>query len=91
MLARNTSLWIDNVWVIDSTAVECARSRDAARRSEWAEYGYCASHSRYFWGLRLHMLATLHGLPIGLRADQRQGRRRRRLAGHPAHRPDPEC
>lgn len=55
-------------WLIDSTPVECARSREAVRRSElvgWAEYGYCASHSRYFWGLRLHMLATPHGLPVG--------------------------
>jgi len=79
MLARDTSLWTDDVWVIDSTPVECARSRDAVRRSElagWAEYGYCASHSRYFWGLRLHLLATLHGLPIGFaltgaKADER--------------------
>ena len=42
----------------------------------WAEYGYCASHSRYFWGLCLHLLATLHGLPIGFaltgaKADER--------------------
>jgi hypothetical protein len=80
LLARDTSLWTDDVWVIDSTPVECARSRDAVRRSElagWAEYGYCASHSRYFWGLRLHMLATLHGLPVGFaltgaKADERQ-------------------
>lgn len=79
MLARDTSLWSDDVWVVDSTPVECARSRDAVRRSElagWAEYGYCASHSRYFWGLRLHMLATLHGLPVGFaltgaKADER--------------------
>ncbi|MCA1822191.1 MAG: IS982 family transposase [Pseudonocardia sp.] len=79
MLARDTSLWTDDVWVIDSTPVECARSRDAVRRSElagWAEYGYCASHSRYFWGLRLHLLATLHGLPVGFaltgaKADER--------------------
>ena len=79
MLARDTTLWTDDVWVIDSTPVECARSREAARRSElagWAEYGYCASHSRYFWGLRLHMLATLHGLPTGFaltgaKADER--------------------
>jgi hypothetical protein len=63
--------------VIDSTPVECARSREAARRSElagWAEYGYCASHSRYFWGLRLHMLATLHAPAHGLRTDRSQGR-----------------
>jgi hypothetical protein len=30
----------------------------------WAQYGYCASHSRYFWGLRLHLVCTLSGLPI---------------------------
>ncbi|HEY6425066.1 MAG TPA: IS982 family transposase [Pseudonocardiaceae bacterium] len=79
MLARDTSLWTDDVWVLDSTPVECARSREAVRRSDlagWAEYGYCASHSRYFWGLRLHMLATLHGLPVGFaltgaKADER--------------------
>ena len=73
-------LWTDDVWVVDSTPVECGRSRETARRSDlagWAEYGYCASHSRYFWGLRLHMLATLHGLPVGFaltgaKADERQ-------------------
>ncbi len=79
-LARDTSLWTDDVRVADSTPVECGRSRETARRSElagWAEYGYCASHSRYFWGLRLHMLAILHGLPAGFaltgaKADERQ-------------------
>jgi len=79
-LAADTSMWTDDVWVVDSTPVECARSRDAVRRSElagWAEYGYCASHSRYFWGLRLHLVATLQGLPIGYaltgaKADERQ-------------------
>ncbi len=80
MLARDTSVWTDDVWVVDSTPVECARSRDTVKRSDlagWAEYGYCASHSRYFWGLRLHLLSTLHGLPIGFaltgaKADERQ-------------------
>ncbi len=80
VLARDTSLWSDDVWVADSTPVECGRSRETARRSDlagWAEYGYCASHSRYFWGLRLHLLATLQGLPIGFaltgaKADERQ-------------------
>lgn len=79
MLARDTSIWTDDVWVVDSTPVECARSRDTVQRSDlagWAEYGYCASHSRYFWGLRLHLVATLHGLPIafaltGAKADER--------------------
>ena len=80
VLARDTSLWSDDVWVADSTPVECGRSRETAKRSDlagWAEYGYCASHSRYFWGLRLHLLTTLHGLPIGFeltgaKADERQ-------------------
>jgi hypothetical protein len=79
-LARDTTMWSDDVWVADSTPVECGRSRETARRSDlagWAEYGYCASHSRYFWGLRLHLLTTLHGLPIGFaltgaKADERQ-------------------
>ncbi len=33
----------------------------------WAEYGYCASHSRFFWGLRLRLrlVCTVHGLPVG--------------------------
>jgi hypothetical protein len=79
MLAMDTSLWSDDVWVVDSTPVECGRSRETARRSDaagWAQYGYCASHSRYFWGLRLHLVCTLTGLPVlfalsGAKADER--------------------
>ena len=79
VLARDTSQWADDVWLVDSTPVECGRSRETTRRSElagWAEYGYCASHSRYFWGLRLHLLATPGGLPVGFaltgaKADER--------------------
>jgi len=46
--------------LIDSTPVPCARK--AAKRSrrsalgEAADDGYCASHSRYFWGVRLHAI-----------------------------------
>jgi hypothetical protein len=68
MLARDTSLWSDDVWICRLHPVECARSRETVKRSElagFAEYGYCASHSRYFWGLRLHLLATVYGLPVG--------------------------
>ena len=64
----------------NSTTVECARSRETVRRSDlagWTEYGYCACHSRNFWGLRHHLVATLHGVPIGYAlsgaiADERQ-------------------
>ncbi|TKA01205.1 transposase, partial [Actinacidiphila oryziradicis] len=30
----------------------------------WAQYGYCASHSRFFWGLRLYLVCTPTGMPI---------------------------
>ena len=30
----------------------------------YASYGYCASHSRWFWGLRLHLITTPSGLPV---------------------------
>jgi Transposase DDE domain len=80
MLAMDTSLWNDDVWVVDSTPVQCGCSRETVTRSDaagWAEYGYCASHSRYFWGLRLHLVCTLHGLPVmfalaGAKADERE-------------------
>jgi hypothetical protein len=67
VLATDTDLWTDPVWVVDSTPVECARSRPTVTRSDlagWAGYGYCASHSRFFWGLRLHLVCTPAGLPI---------------------------
>jgi hypothetical protein len=66
-LAADTDLWTDPVWVVDSTPVECARSRPTVQRSDlagWAGYGYCASHSRYFWDLRLHLVCTPAGLPV---------------------------
>ena len=79
-LAATTSVFTDDLVVADSTPVECGRSRETAKRSAlagFAEYGYCASHSRYFWGLRLHLVATVHGLPLafsitGAKADERQ-------------------
>jgi hypothetical protein len=67
MLAADTDLWTDPVWLVDSTPVECARSRPTVQRSNlagFAGYGYCASHSRFFWGLRLHLVCTPAGLPI---------------------------
>jgi hypothetical protein len=68
------------VWIVDSTPVQCGCSRETVTRSDvagWAQYGYCASHSRYFWGLRLHLVCTLHGLPVmfavaGAKADERE-------------------
>jgi hypothetical protein len=59
----------DDLLLIDSTPVECARSRETVKRSalaDAADYGYCASHSRFFWGFRLHGLFAPDGTPVAL-------------------------
>jgi transposase len=71
---------VDDLPLIDWAPVECGRSRETAKRSalsEVAGYGYCASHSRWFWGLRLHLLAAPDGTPWALelanpRRDERE-------------------
>jgi hypothetical protein len=67
MLARSTDFWLDACWIVDSTPVPCGMSRPTVKRSDlagWAGYSYCPSHSRFFWGLRLHLVTTTAGLPI---------------------------
>lgn len=56
----------DDLVLLDSTPVECGRSLDTARRSalaDWAGYGYSRSHSRWFWGMRLHLCCAPDGTP----------------------------
>ena len=46
----------------------CAASRETVKRSQLAGlagYGYCRTHSRWFWGFRLYLLCAPDGLPIG--------------------------
>ena len=67
--AEHTAGGHDDVLVVDSTPVECGRSVETTRRSrlaDAADYGWCASHSRYFWGFRLHGLFALDGTPRAL-------------------------
>jgi hypothetical protein len=67
MFAVDTDFWFDTHWIVDSTPVPCGMSRPTVKRSElagWAAYGYCASHSRFFWGLRLYLVCTAVGMPI---------------------------
>jgi hypothetical protein len=79
-LAHDTDLWNDPARVVDSTPVECARSRPTVKRSNlarWAAHGYCPSHSRFFWELRQHPICTPAGLPIAWaltnpKTDERQ-------------------
>jgi hypothetical protein len=58
---------VDQLRLLDSTALPCAASRETVKRSAlWglAGYGYCKSHHRWFWGLRLYLLATPDGMPV---------------------------
>ena len=66
-LAAHTPSWGDQLRLVDSTPVPCAASRETIKRSALAGhagYGYCKSHHRYFWGLRLYVLAAPDGLPV---------------------------
>jgi len=66
-LARTSPSFCEKLRLLDSTPVPCGQSRETVKRSElrgWATYGYCASHSRYFWGLRLYFLCAPDGMPI---------------------------
>lgn len=56
----------DPLVLLDSTPVEAGRSLDTARRSALADaagYGYSRSHSRWFWGFRLHLACSPDGTP----------------------------
>lgn len=67
VLAKDVPTWNDVLRLLDSTPVPCGQSRETVKRSDLAGqagYGYCASHSRYFWGFRLYLVATPEGMPV---------------------------
>lgn len=66
-LARISPSFCDRLRLLDSTPVPCGSSRETVKRSElagWAAYGWCAAHSRPFWGLRLYLLCAPDGMPV---------------------------
>jgi hypothetical protein len=66
-LARVSPSWCDDLRLVDATPVPCGASRETVKRSElagFAGYGYCAAHSRFYWGLKLYLLAAPDGMPI---------------------------
>ena len=66
-LAAATPTEVPALQLIDSTPLPCATSRETVKRSDLvghAGYGYCASHSRFFWGMRLYLVATAEGMPV---------------------------
>ena len=69
VFARECPGFYDDLVLLDSTPVECGRSAETARRSALADacgYGYCRSHSRFFWGRRLHGVFAPDGTPRAL-------------------------
>ena len=66
VFAAQSPGYADDLVLLDSTPVECGRSVETTRRSQLADccgYGYSRSHSRWFWGVRLHLLCALDGTP----------------------------
>jgi hypothetical protein len=66
-LAACCPSWFDDLWITDATPVPCGMSRETVKRSDLAghaNYGYCASHSRWYWGLKLYLVCAGDGMPI---------------------------
>lgn len=67
LVAEQCPSWFDDLWMTDATPVPCGTSRETARRSDLvgdAGYGYCASHSRFYWGFKLYLVCSGDGMPI---------------------------
>jgi hypothetical protein len=59
--------WCDQWRLLDATPVPCGQSRETVKRSElagWAGYGWDASHHRFYWGLKLYVLAAPDAMPV---------------------------
>jgi hypothetical protein len=66
-LAACCPSWFDDLWITDATPVPCGMSRETVKRSDLAghaSYGYCASHSRWYWDLKLYLVCAGDGMPI---------------------------
>ena len=66
-LAACCPSWFDDLWITDATPLPCGISRETVKRSDLAghaSYGYCASHSRWYWGLKLYLVCAADGMPI---------------------------
>jgi hypothetical protein len=83
--------------LMDATPVPCGHSIITAKRSGlcgWAGYGYCPSHSRWYWGSKLLIICTCDGTVtgFGLANPKLYGEReqaKQMLTDQPANRPAP--
>ena len=81
--------------LMDATPVPCGQSTVTAKRSNLyghAGYGYCPSHSRWYWGTKLLLICTCDGTVTGfsLANPKLYGEReqaRQTLTRQPANRP----
>jgi hypothetical protein len=67
-LADATPATAELLRLMDATPVPCGQSAVTARRSGlygWAGYGYCPSHSRWYWGAKLLLMCTCDGTVTG--------------------------
>jgi hypothetical protein len=96
-LADATPATAEMLRLMDATPVRCGHSVITAKRSDlygWAGYGYCPSHSRWYWGAKLLLICTCDGTVtgFGLANPKLFGEReqaRQMLTGQPANRPAP--
>jgi hypothetical protein len=96
-LAEHTPASAELLRLMDATPVPCGQSVITARRSDlagWAGYGYCPSHSRWYWGAKLLLICTCEGTVTGfglanpkLLGERQQARQL--LSDRPANRPAP--
>lgn len=96
-LADQTPGSAEMLRLMDATPVPCGQSVITAKRSElfgWAGYGYCPSHSRWYWGAKLLLIVTCDGTVTGfalanpkLAGEREQARTM--LERQPANRPAP--
>ncbi len=83
--------------LMDGTPVPCGQSVVTAKRSDlagYAGYGYCASHSRFYWGSKLMLIVTCDGTVTGFalanpKLDGEREAVRVMLEKQPANRPAP--
>jgi hypothetical protein len=96
-LADATPATAELLRLMDATPVPCGESVVTAKRSDlfgWAGYGYCPSHSRWYWGAKLLLICTCDGTVtgFGLANPKLFGERqeaRQMLQDQPANRPAP--
>jgi hypothetical protein len=96
-LADHTPGTAELLRLMDGTPVPCGQSVVTAKRSDlfgYAGYGYCASHSRFYWGAKLMLIVTCDGTVtgFGLANPKLAGEReecQQMLTAQPANQPRP--